>query len=94
MKFWELSTRVRETVESVSSVLDYANRHRRKIHAGVAGASVMKKRKCAAGSAGYSVLDGVCLCLGQVSKEVKRAEVAALAERALGGVTGELFSEA
>lgn len=92
MKSWRVSTRVHETVQNMSSALDVVKSLGSEVQGGAAGAFVLREGKCVEGGGGYLLRDGVRLFLGQMSKEVERAEAAVPIERSFGAVLGELFS--
>lgn len=67
----QLSKRVHETVENVSSALDAVQRPESKVHGAVASASVWTRRKSPEAEGGYSMRDTVCWTRRKVSKWIK-----------------------
>lgn len=63
-----------------------------KVHMDAVGAFLLKKEKCMEGGRMYFVRGGVCLFIGQVSKETERAGSAVPVKRTLGSLLYELFS--
>lgn len=87
-----LSKRKHDTVETMRIALSSVQRPRSKVHGGVIGASLLRRRKCVEDGGGYFVHDGMCLFSGQSWEGVQRAKAAVPAEPLLGRVLGELFS--
>lgn len=69
--FWELSTRVHETVEKMSSALDRVQRLESKVHRDVVRESVLGEENRVVGGLGYLVLDSACLFLRKASEVVE-----------------------
>lgn len=87
-----LSTRVHETVKSVSSALHNVQRLESEGHSDVVSSSVIEIRKGVKGAGRYPVRDRLCSFSGQVSKVVERAGAAVRVKRSLLKVHGELFN--
>lgn len=76
MTSWPYLTRMYETVHKMSLALESVRRVKSQEQAGVVGASLLSRRKCAGGGGGLLVQDGVCVSLEQREEAVESVKAA------------------